>query len=130
MKYLLDTNVVIAILNGDERFLTKLEQYDENEFVISSIVLSELYYGAYKSQRKTQNLDKIKLLPFKVVQFNRTDADIAGKIRTDLESKGTPIGAYDTLIAGQAVAQDLILITHNVGEFQRVDGLKIEDWLK
>lgn len=130
MKYLLDTNAVIAILNGDERFLTKLEQYDENEFVISSIVLSELYYGAYKSQRKTQNLDKIKLLPFKVVQFNRTDADIAGKIRTDLESKGTPIGAYDTLIAGQAVAQDLILITHNVGEFQRVDGLKIEDWLK
>lgn len=130
MKYLLDTNAVIAILNGDERFLTKLEQYDENEFVISSIVLSELYYGAYKSQRKTQNLDKIKLLPFKVVQFNRTDADIAGKIRTDLESKGTPIGAYDTLIAGQAVAQDLILITHNVGEFQRVEGLKIEDWLK
>lgn len=65
MKYLLDTNAVIAILNGDERFLTKLEQYDENEFVISSIVLSELYYGAYKSQRKTQNLDKIKLLPFK-----------------------------------------------------------------
>lgn len=130
MKYLLDTNAVIAILNGDERFLTKLEQYDENEFIISSIVLSELYYGAYKSQRKTQNLDKIKLLPFKVVQFNRTDADIAGKIRTDLESKGTPIGAYDTLIAGQAVAQDLILITHNVGEFQRVDGLKIEDWLK
>lgn len=130
MKYLLDTNAVIAILNGDERFLTKLEQYDENEFVISSIVLSELYYGAYKSQRKIQNLDKIKLLPFKVVQFNRTDADIAGKIRTDLESKGTPIGAYDTLIAGQAVAQDLILITHNVGEFQRVDGLKIEDWLK
>lgn len=64
------------------------------------------------------------------MQFNRTDADIAGKIRTDLESKGTPIGAYDTLIAGQAVAQDLILITHNVGEFQRVDGLKIEDWLK
>lgn len=127
MKYLLDTNAVIAILNGDERFLTKLEQYDENEFVISSIVLSELYYGAYKSQRKTQNLDKIKLLPFKVVQFNRTDADIAGKIRTDLESKGTPIGAYDTLIAGQAVAQDLILITHNVGEFQRVEGLKIED---
>lgn len=130
MKYLLDTNAVIAILNGDERFLTKLEQYDENEFVISSIVLSELYYGAYKSQRKTQNLDKIKLLPFKVVQFNRTDADIAGKIRTDLESKGTPIGAYDTLIAGQAVAQDLILITHNVGEFQRVEGLKTEDWLK
>lgn len=130
MKYLLDTNVVIAILNGDERFLTKLEQYDENEFVISSIVLSELYYGAYKSQRKTQNLDKIKLLPFKVVQFNQTDADIAGKIRADLESKGTPIGAYDTLIAGQAVAQNLVLITHNVGEFQRVDGLKIEDWLK
>lgn len=130
MKYLLDTNAVIAILNGDERFLTKLEQYDENEFVISSIVLSELYYGAYKSQRKTQNLDKIKLLPFKVVQFNRTDANIAGKIRTDLESKGTPIGAYDTLIAGQAVAQDLTLITHNVGEFQRVEGLKIEDWLK
>lgn len=130
MKYLLDTNAVIAILNGDERFLTKLEQYDENEFVISSIVLSKLYYGAYKSQRKTQNLDKIKLLPFKVVQFNRTDTNIAGKIRTDLESKGTPIGAYDTLIAGQAVAQDLILITHNVGEFQRVEGLKIEDWLK
>lgn len=129
MKYLLDTNAVIAILNADERFFKKLEQYNESDFVISSIVLSELYYGAYKSQRTADNLAKIKLLSFEILQFNQNDADVAGEIRAFLEKKGTPIGSYDTLIAGQALANNLTLITHNVREFERVQGLLLEDWL-
>ncbi|STZ63216.1 tRNA(fMet)-specific endonuclease VapC [Moraxella lacunata] len=130
MKYLLDTNAVIAILNADERFLTTLKQHKEREIAISSIVLSELYYGAYKSQKTAQNLEKINLLPFEVLQFNSQDADKAGEIRATLERRGTPIGPYDTLIAGQAIANDLIVITDNVREFLRVDGLQIENWLK
>lgn len=129
MKYLLDTNAVIAILNADERFFKKLEQYNKSDFVISSIVLSELYYGAYKSQRTADNLAKIKLLSFEILQFNQNDADVAGEIRAFLEKKGTPIGSYDTLIAGQALANNLTLITHNVREFERVQGLLLEDWL-
>lgn len=130
MKYLLDTNAVIAILNTNERFLTTLERHKEREIAVSSIVLSELYYGAYKSQKTTQNLEKINLLPFEVLQFNSQDADKADEIRATLERRGTPIGAYDTLIAGQAIANDLIVITDNVREFERVDGLQIENWLK
>lgn len=130
MKYLLDTNAVIAILNTNERFLTTLERHKEREIAISSIVLSELYYGAYKSQKTAQNFEKINLLPFEVLQFNSQDADKAGEIRATLERRGTPIGAYDTLIAGQAIANDLIVITDNVREFFRVDGLQIENWLK
>lgn len=129
MKYLLDTNVLVGILNADERLLTQLSQNNESDFAISSVVLFELYYGAYKSQRTDQNLAKIKLLPFDILQFNQNDADIAGKIRADLERKGTPIGAYDTLIAGQALARGLTLITHNVREFERVPNLKLADWL-
>ncbi|UYZ71217.1 type II toxin-antitoxin system VapC family toxin [Moraxella bovis] len=130
MKYLLDTNAVIAILNASERFLTTLERHKEREIAISSIVLSELYYGAYKSQKTAQNLEKINLLPFEVLQFNSQDADKAGEIGATLERRGTPIGSYDTLIAGQAIANDLIVITDNVREFLRVDGLQIESWLK
>lgn len=130
MKYLLDTNAVIAILNANERFLTTLERHKESEIVVSSVVLSKLYYGAYKSQRTAYNLEKINLLSFEVLQFNLQDADRAGEIRATLEKRGTPIGAYDTLIAGQALANDLILITDNIKEFNRVNGLKLENWLK
>lgn len=130
MKYLLDTNAVIAILNTNERFLTTLERHKESEIVISSVVLSELYYGAYKSQRTAYNLEKINLLSFEVLQFNSQDADRAGEIRATLEKRGTPIGPYDTLIAGQTLANDLILITDNIKEFERVDGLKVENWLQ
>mgnify|MGYP000853479929 FL=1 len=123
MKYLLDSNAVIALLNKNPDFIQKITQYIPQDFALSSIVLFELTFGAYKSQKTAENLAKLAKLP-----FEQADAQCAGEIRADLQRQGTPIGAYDVLIAGQAVAQDLVLITHNVQEFSRVAQLKFEDW--
>ncbi|MFA9488065.1 MULTISPECIES: type II toxin-antitoxin system VapC family toxin [unclassified Mannheimia] len=128
MTFLLDTNAVIAILNGNNQFITTMKQYKPSDFAVSSIVMFELFYGAYKSQNIEKNLAKIALLPFEVLVFNEQDAQQAGEIRAKLAKQGTPIGTYDVQIAGQAIAQNLTLITHNVKEFQRVPNLRYEDW--
>ncbi len=95
---------------------------------ISSIVVHELFYGAFKSQRSETNVALVDCLQFEVVDFDREDARCAGEIRAVLAADGKPIGPYDVLIAGQAFARGLVLVTHNVGEFERVAGLHIEDW--
>lgn len=128
MKFLLDTNAVIAILNKKSNFIAKLKQYRPADFGIPAIVLFELYYGAEKSQRTEENLANIERLPFEIVPFSAIDAQLCGKIRADLEKIGKPIGAYDVQIAAQAKSRNLTLITHNVKEFQRVDDLAIQDW--
>lgn len=128
MTFLLDTNAVIAILNGNNQFITTMKQYKPSDFVVSSIVMFELFYGAYKSQNIEKNLAKIALLPFEILTFSEQDAQQAGEIRAKLAKQGTPIGTYDVQIAGQAIAQNLTLITHNVKEFQRVPNLRYEDW--
>jgi tRNA(fMet)-specific endonuclease VapC len=95
---------------------------------ISAIVAHELFYGAFKSRRATQNVALIDALQFAMLEFDGEDARQAGEVRAVLAAKGTPIGPYDVLIAGQAMARDMILITHNRDEFGRVPGLRIEDW--
>lgn len=75
-----------------------------------------------------RNVNLVDSLPFEVLEFDREDARQAGEIRATLALKGTPIGTYDVLIAGQAKARDLILVTHNTREFKRIRGLRIEDW--
>lgn len=129
MKYLLDTNAVIAILNGNLHFITELKKHRPTDFGLSSVVMFELYYGAEKSQKVKENLAKLAKLPFDILPFELADAKVAGKIRADLNQKGTPIGAYDLQIAAQAITRKLTLITHNVKEFERVNGLKVIDWL-
>lgn len=128
MKFLLDTNAVIALLNRQPDFIAKLTRYSPQDFGLSAVVLFELHYGAEKSQRREQNLAKLAKLPFEILPFNEEDAKIAGKIRADLANKGSPIGAYDVQIAAQAMSRNLTLITHNVKEFQRVNHLKFIDW--
>ena len=128
MKYLLDANAVIALLKGHERFLARLRRHRPEEFVISSIVAHELYYGAYKSARSKESLARVEALAFGVLEFDQEDARMAGELRAQLSRAGTPIGPYDVLIAGQAMARELILLTHNQREFQRVSGLRTEDW--
>ncbi|OOF60148.1 type II toxin-antitoxin system VapC family toxin [Rodentibacter myodis] len=129
MKYLLDTNAVIALLNHHPNFIARLKQHSPNDFVVSSIVMFELYYGANKSQKVKENLAKLDKLIFEEIPFDHLSAMEAGKIRAHLSKVGLPIGPYDTMIAGQAIAHDFILITHNVKEFERVPDLKFEDWL-
>ena len=128
--YLLDTNAVIAILNDNLDFIKKVQQHPPRNLKISSIVMFELYFGAYKSERMQQNIKKLQFLPFEVLNFTAEDGLVAGRFRQDLKVKGTPIGAYDLLIAGQAVNRDMMLITDNVGEFSRISELKLENWLR
>jgi tRNA(fMet)-specific endonuclease VapC len=128
VKFLLDSNAVIALMKGHSGFLTRLRRHQPRDFGISAIVAHELFYGAYKGQRTAENLARVDALQFEVLDFDREDARQAGELRARLAAAGTPIGAYDVLIAGQALARDLTLVTHNTGEFQRVSGLHIEDW--
>lgn len=131
MLYLLDTNAVISLLNEREgpvrRQLSTLRPSDVG---MSSIVAHELYFGAYKSQRRDQNLAKVDNQRFEIVPFDREDARHAGEIRSALSAQGLSIGGYDVLIAGQARARDLTLVTHNTGELERVEGLRIENWVE
>jgi tRNA(fMet)-specific endonuclease VapC len=128
VKFLLDTNAVIALFKGGEVFASRLRQHQPEDFGLSAIVMHELFYGASKSRRAAENLARIEALRFAVLEFDREDARKAGEIRAMLAGQGTPIGPYDVLIAGQAVARGLTLITHNIGEFRRIPQLKLEDW--
>lgn len=133
MSYLLDTNACIALINGNPanvrtKFRKVLDQ--GNPMAVSSIVLFELWYGVAKSRLKERNSERLAVFmaPFDALPFDDEDARIAGAIRADLERAGTPIGAYDVLIAGQALRYDLTLVTANVAEFSRVGQLRWEDW--
>lgn len=128
MRILLDTNAVIAVMAGKAPVLDRLRQQALRDVAMSSVVIHELRYGASKSARRAENHARIDALRFEVVPFDEGDARRAGEVRAALERAGTPIGAYDLLIAGQALARDLILVTRNVREFERVEGLRFEDW--
>jgi tRNA(fMet)-specific endonuclease VapC len=128
VKYLLDTNAIIRLARRQPEFERRLSANTPDDFGLSVIVRHELYFGAYKSRDVKSNLDNIASIEFQIVPFEDEDARCAGEIRARLASLGTPIGPYDTLIAGQALARDLIIVTHNTREFSRVEGLRIEDW--
>lgn len=108
--------------------MKRARERSPSEFGISSIAAHELYFGAYKSGRIEENLARIDYLRLPVVEFDREDAQEAGQVRATLAAAGTPIGPYDVLIAGQAKARNLILVTRNAREFGRVAGLNVEDW--
>lgn len=129
MSYLLDTNTVIAVLNDPaSKPSLRLRTHAPHEVAVSSIVMHELYYGAFKSAPSNKNVPLVDALQFEALAFDREDARHAGDIRAALARVGTPIGPYDILIAGQARARELILVTSNVREFSRVEGLLIENW--
>ncbi|MFN8656191.1 MAG: type II toxin-antitoxin system VapC family toxin [Candidatus Obscuribacterales bacterium] len=129
MRYILDANAVIALLkDSDSKISRRVRKVPPADVVVSSIVAHELFFGAYKSKRVKHNLDIFDALLFQVVEFDKEDAREAGEIRAFLSNAGTPIGPYDVLLAGQAKARGLTVITHNVKEFGRVPGLKVENW--
>ncbi len=129
ISHLLDANAVITLLNRREsRLAQRVRQHRPAEIGISSIVAHELYYGAFKSRRTDHNVALVDGLQFEVLEFDREDARQAGLIRAALARQGQPIGPLDVLIAGQAQARNLILVTHNTHEFSRVPGLQVVDW--
>jgi len=131
MKYLLDTNLCIIYLKGRNLNLKqKLESVAIQEIAVCSIVKAELCFGAMKSANPERNfaLQQAFLDQFVSLPFDDLAATTFGVIRSQLEIKGTPIGAYDLQIAVIALANNLILVTHNTQEFRRVEGLQVEDW--
>lgn len=132
MTYLIDTDVLIEL---ERKTPTKLfQQFASNagKLYISVISLSELHFGIAKSTQPQRMLEALEALltQLVVINFDSTDAQHAGDIRNDLRREGTPIGANDLLIAAQARARGLILVTGNTREFERVPGLRIENWLE
>jgi len=128
VKFLLDANAVVGLLGGNAGLLAGVRRQSPRDIGIPAVAAHELFYGAYKSRRQAHNLALLDGLQLEVLEFDKEDARLAGKIRAALAALGTPIGPYDVLIAGQARARDLVLVTHNVGEFSRVRGLRVKDW--
>ena len=128
MIYLLDTNALTALVRGHPAVRAKAFALRSAEVVVSSIVTHEYCYGAFYGTRTQDTLRRLDELQLRCLDFTADDARKAGEIRAALRARGTPIGPYDVLIAGQALARGLVLVTHNVGEFSRVEGLVVEDW--
>ena len=129
--YLLDTNICIFIINKKPvHVLEKLRSVIEQNIYLSSITVAELQFGVYNSQHVEKNRISLTefLSPFEIISFNDIDAEHFGIIRSQLKKEGKVIGPYDMLIAAQAVARNLILVTNNKDEFLRINELKIEDW--
>ena len=129
MRYLLDTNACIALLNDTSPPLReRLRRLSPAEIGLPAPVAYELYYGAYKSRHAGRNLGLLDRLEFEIMPFDAGDARAAGAVRSELEAAGLPIGPYDLLIAGQARARNLVLVTANSRDFDRGRGLVCEDW--
>ena len=130
MKYVLDTNTLIYFFKGLGNVSNRLLETPPNEIGIPTIVLFELKVGIGKSssprKRKAKLQEFISLIT--IIPFGYDEAKYAADIRVKLEKQGLPIGPYDILIAASAMANNSTLVTHNTKEFERIKGLKIQDW--
>ncbi|HOF33066.1 MAG TPA: type II toxin-antitoxin system VapC family toxin [Spirochaetota bacterium] len=132
MKYLLDTNICIYIINKRPvSVIQRLSNYEIDDIAISSITVSELEYGINKSKNPDNSRIALIefLLPFKLIDYDFKAAKEYGIIRSDLEKSGQPIGAMDYLLAAQAISLDLILVSNNLKEFSKVKKLRMENWV-
>lgn len=130
MKYMLDTNMCIYAQKNCLQVIENIKNNLDNGIAISSITFAELQYGVQASANIEKNtISLYKFLSIvEVLDFNSSAAIEYGKIRADLRKKGTPIGNMDMLIAAHAKSENLIVVTHNTKEFERVEGLQLEDW--
>ena len=128
---LLDTNIVVAFLNGDNSILKRIKD-EIDRIALSSLVVAELDYGAKVSQRAKDNLEKLYRFVdvVQVVPFDIESAKIFGSIKSKLRNIGKPTGEVDVLIAATAMAHKATLVTANKKHFENIEGLKIEVWLK
>lgn len=131
LRYLLDTNLCIRVLRDRPQGLRTRFNAEAGSLCISTVVLMELLHGAGKSARPIESRQEVERLAARldVLAFDAEAAAHAGEIRTMLERTGQVIGAYDLMIAGHARSRGLVVVTGNLGEFLRVEGLRCEDWL-
>ena len=131
MKYLLDTCVVSDFVKGQPGVLARVKATAPNLIGVSSVTRMEVEYGLALNAERAKKLAPVLDAFFSSIAtlpFDETDAQAAAGIRATLKTKGQPIGAYDVLIAGMGLARGLVVVTSNVGEFQRVSGLRVENW--
>ena len=131
MRYMLDTNICIyAIKHKPEKVFQKLQEVEPGDVCVSSVTYAELVHGVEKSVAVEKNRLALSMLlaNIEILDFDVDAADCYGKIRADLEKKGTPIGPLDMMIAGHAQSLGYTVVTNNVKEFSRVMDLKIENW--
>jgi len=130
VRYLLDTNIVIFALRTRAEALRARFAAATDRMAVSTITVAELAYGVERSSRPDQNRGAVEefLALLEVMPLDASAAEHAGRIRAELAITGTPIGAYDALIAGQARSRGLVVVTNNTREFARVEGLLVEDW--
>ena len=134
MRYLLDTNTLIYVLNARPHHAAVLERFDREapeDLAASSITLAELRYGIAKSRRRDANQRALRhvLEALNVVAFDARAAEIYGSVRAGLEASGKPSGPLDALIAAHALSLGATLVTNNAREFSKVPRLRVEDWL-
>jgi tRNA(fMet)-specific endonuclease VapC len=132
LRFMLDTNLCVRVLRDRPASVRRQFNQESDGLCISTVVLTELLHGAAKSARPTENRRAVEdfAARLEVLPFDEAAAGHAADIRAALERTGMPIGAYDLLIAGHARSRGLTLVTGNLGEFRRVDGLRCEDWLE
>ena len=133
MKYLIDTNICIYIMNKRPTgVIQKFKLFEVGEVGVSIITVSELQYGAAKSTHQRLNQQRLEefLSPIEILTYDEAAAKIYGEIRLQLENLGQPIGPLDLLIAAHALSRNLILVTNNESEFNHVKDLKVENWAK
>ncbi len=131
MKYLLDTCTVSDFVKGQPGVLARIKAMPPNLIAISSITRFEVEFGLALNAERARKLAPVLhafLGAIATLTFDEADAQAAAGIRAALQKEGKPIGAYDVLIAGCGLARGLVVVTANVGEFQRVGGLQVEDW--
>ena len=131
MKFLLDTNTCIRYINGrSSQIRARMRTMDEQDIVVSTITMGEMFAGSAKSRQPQHSRSKQDafFIRFKHLSFDSVAADEFGRIRAYLDTAGTQIGPYDMQIAAIAVVHNLIVVTHNTREFGRISWLKVEDW--
>lgn len=131
IKYLLDTNILIYTIKNRPKQVREMFNRHSQQMSISTVTVGELIYGAERSSQPERNMADIEGLIARlgVLEFDASAAYHFGQLRAELYSKGQPIGPYDMMLAGQARSRGLILVSNNVKEFERVPGLRIENWV-
>lgn len=131
LKYMLDTNIVIYTIRNRPRDVRRHFERHDGQMCLSTVTWGELVYGAERSTQPERNLADIEGLGarLEIVPFNTLAAMHFGQVRAELYRTGKPIGPYDMMIAGHARALGLILVTNNLREFERVPGLRLENWI-
>ncbi len=128
--FLLDTDMVIYSLKGNEAVKQNLRTHINDPIKITTVTLMELYYGAYKSQKVTANLARLKMIErnMGIISPDEKSAEIFGMIKADLEKKGIPLDDFDIIIASCALVHNHTLVTNNVKHYKRIDGLRLANW--